>query len=275
MGKPPISEFKIKADMVNEEILSELRRLGISGETRQEVTTFMEYKKPINDTPTHKVVMVDSEYAVLAKSEVYRDIFGQINIIWSYYWAGINDEGTYFIRPLANIKHEFATRIDKIIAWANRVDEGFTKRLQGDVLIKFVKKNRHEKDAAIEAIDLSQTQQQFRHQKTNPFFFRPQPENLVTRLRTISRTPDNLNIEVEGKIFRRVALNSVQLGNHKLFYEGLVYQANDGYFAIDAEYLVLKHHEHQIVEQKIPEGHYAILAPQQGRVFENVRQAYD
>lgn len=246
----PYSEFNLRAGMKDNELWKELSRIGISGETSQEVQLFKEpelYHLKYENIPLHNVIMDNARYAIIGKSYVYEDYFGGLNETWKYFLAGINDEHKYFIRPIEGFE---ATRhpvtIQDVVDWVNRVDEGFIKRIQGDILIKY------DKDDKV-------------------------------------RLPDNGDIEryqhithhavYKNKVYQLVREQPIELGNHKLFCDGHVYIGrNSPEILIDAESIMIKHSEHQFVNETIPLGQCAILAPQRGRTFDlsnYLRRAFD
>jgi hypothetical protein len=60
----------------------------------------------------------------------------------------------------------------------------------------------------------------------------------------------------------------LSLGNHRLSSDGFRCVTNMGiatYAFVSGTELVLQHSQHGIAVEKIPKGHFAILAPQKGR----------
>lgn len=282
---PPKSEFSLKEGMSDDVLWAELDRVGISGETRQEVIFFKKpesFHQQIDDIPLHNVLMSNREYAVLRKSYVYVDIFGSVNESWTYYWSGINDEGKYFIRPIKEFPWTEKPKLEEIADWVDRKDDGFERRVQGDVLIKFI----HKSDFEEFEVDKPQRQR--------GFFTSPQSQRELLRQGLFSsfvgtprpsttNTSINLMAKLKGSEIRfdRISDSPLKLGNHKLFVDGRVYASKQvPYVCVDADSLILQHQEHKTVEEKIPKEFVAILAAQRGRDFElgnlnYLRSSYD
>jgi len=284
---PPKTEFSLKEGMSDDILWAELDRVGISGETRQEVVFFKEpqkYHQNVDNIPLHNVLMSNSHYAVLRKSYVYVDIFGSVHESWTYYWSGINDEGKYFIRPIKEFPWTEKPKLEEIADWVDRRDDGFEKRAQGDVLIKFVHKSEFEE------FDVESPRRQrglfSSNPQSNQELFR---QSLFAGLLTTSTRPssrsNSINLMGRGKNkqikFDRITDSPLKLGNHKLFVDGKVYASTQVPFVcVDSDSLILQHYEHKTVEEKIPKDFVAILAAQRGRDFElgnlnYLRASYD
>jgi hypothetical protein len=241
--------FSLEVGMNDERIWEELYKIGISGETTEEVKVFKEpylYHKTDQNIPLHNVIMSNKKYAIIGKSYIYEDQFRGMHKEWTYYLCGINDEHKYFIRPIAGFesKYNHAT-IQEVVDWVNREDEFFIKRVQGDILIKY--------------IDM---------------------ENIVgNREHVNSMFIEDLIGDDKRYFFMQVNSNPINLGNHKLFCDGTVYTCRELPFLIlRGESFMLKHREHSFVNEEISKGKMVVLAPQRGRTFDlsqYLRRAFD
>jgi hypothetical protein len=242
-------KFGLQTGMNDKQLWSELHKVGISGETTEEVQVFKEpylYHQNVENIPLHNVIMSNEKYAIIGKSYVYEDQFRGMHEEWTYYLCGINDEHKYFIRPITGFesKYNHAT-IQEVVDWCNREDEGFLKRVQGDVLIKYIS------------------------------------------MKSIQGNKDHLgsmylkNVIDDGKtyFFMQVNSNPINLGNHKLFCDGSVYTCSElPILILRGESFMLKHREHEFVNEEIPQDKLAVLAPQRGRTFDlsqYLRRAFD
>lgn len=242
--------FNLREGMKDKELWNELHKVGISGETTQEVQVFKEpelYHLKYENIPLHNVVMDNSRYAIIGKSYVYEDYFGGLNETWKYYLAGINDEHKYFIRPIDGFHTDnHPVQIQDVVDWVNRVDEGFVKRIQGDILVKYVDEDK---------IILPKDDDLARYQHITHF------------------------ARYKKNTYQYVREQPIELGNHKLFFDGQVYIGRDtSEIIIKAESVMIKHREHQFVNETIPVGQCAVLAPQRGRTFDlsnYLRRAFD
>ena len=154
-------KFNLRKGMKPDAILNELNG-HVSGETRELYQAFRDPAKrhaiQLGD-PLHKVIgtgmangqkyaiiekiythsEMDSRYETGSDGKTYES--GKIKIIKtdrSYFLAGINDEGMYFVHPMDKdgIKIYWQTgKMQDVLHRINRTSEGFT-RIQGDVLVK-------------------------------------------------------------------------------------------------------------------------------------------
>src|SRR5690348_11754903 len=98
--------FNLKKGLKNEEIYAELKRIGVSGETKQEVQLFLkpgENHVDKKNSPLHSIILSNENYAVIRKTTNSIDQFGSYNQTHEYFLTGINDEKQYFVRPIANL----------------------------------------------------------------------------------------------------------------------------------------------------------------------------
>lgn len=56
---------------------------------------------------------------------------------YASYVLGINDEGQYFAHEIEDVPRS-VKNMSQLLNWMNRVDEGYTHRVQGDILLQFV-----------------------------------------------------------------------------------------------------------------------------------------
>lgn len=251
-GQPIPSKqgFNLQKDMTDETLWKELNRIGISGETTQEIVEFRKpklYHKQYEGIPLHNGIMSNEKYAIIGKSYVFDDIFRGLNESWEYYLAGLNDEGKYFIRPIKGFNTtKRPVTIQDVVDWINRKDEGFEKRIQGDVLIKY--------------LDLKP----LKVGERNTF----DTDNLIPH-----------RAQYYEHHYQLTTTQPVNLGNHKLFCDGEIYIGmTDSEILLKAESFMLKHSEHKFVNEQIPKNQIAILAPQRGRNFDlsnYLRRAFD
>jgi len=219
-------KFNINKEMTDKEIIEELTG-KTSGETKQELEQFF---RPINPEvkfkmPSHNCVMANEEYAVIAKSIHNKTSFGHFNLNYEYWLVGINDEGMYFCHPMTGYNGK--ANFEDILAWTNRVDEGFIKRVQGDVLVQFAT-------------------------------IRPSYSSEDFEIRLPRRT---INIRIYKGSQPQKELN---LNNHKLSTDGWVSSQGD-YTVVGGTQLILQHPQHGMVKEEIPKDHVAILTNQRGR----------
>lgn len=288
-----INNFAIYKGMTEQELWVELDRIGISGETRQEVVLFKEPEPEhmkIEPIPLHNVVLNNDKYAVLAKSFTKIDPFGKVFESWSYFFCGINDEGKYFIRPLKNFpfknyKGNQKPTIEDIADWVNRIDEHFDVRVQGDVLAKFIhikdmKRENDVEDSRISTYDIENI--------LGSQFGRQQPLQPLRQARRTSQRRSLFSsfigndpsqrenvIEIQGIKYSEITDKPLKLGNHKLFTEGSIFASREmPYVCVIGESLILQHYEHAIKELVIPHESLVILAAQRGRDFETKNLNY-
>lgn len=242
-------EFKLKKGMTEQEILGELKG-KVSGETRQEAQLLL---KPqiANAKAYFEVLEANSTYGIIRKYTQTKESTSE------YYLTGINDEGKYFMRQLG--EEAISRPLDQLMDWVNKTDEGFSMRLQGDVLLKFL----------------------HYHNRRHPILPQDSPLSrfraieLLDRL-TEARTRQMLlfqgftystgNWSVLGRMDQRIT--ELALGNHILSSDGYIFYQGGDYIVVDANELTLQHYEHQIKMQPIPREHFAVLTGQRGRTIQ-------
>lgn len=234
-------QFKLETGMKDDQLYKELEG-SVSGESLQEVQQILkpnhDHIKEENPYPLHEVIMSDGEYAIIKKTWARKDIFNQLVITNEYFWSGINDEGKYFIHPLEGfwIQNDHKIKIDDVVSWACRHDEGFCTRIQGDILLQFLSKGDAEQDM----------------------------EGYLNKINigndTGSRTV-YLSLEKDKQQQPR---NQISLGNHKISTDGVICSGLD-YIVLQGKTMMLQHPQHGLIEKDIPKDHIAVIASQRGR----------
>lgn len=239
-------DFQLRKGMKGEELLSVLRG-HTSGESRQELVAFFETSKvEENPLPSHEVFLADETYALILKRHVRKNGWGHL-VVWNeYFLSGVNDEGRYFVHTTNGAPEP--SSLEDIVAWVNRADMGFSRRVQGDILISYW----HE--ANIRASGSERT-------ITVPI---SHTGNSAVRSQDV---PMKEGITWNG--LGSVERLPLYLGNHKLSSDGKVFlmQGSDTMIVVLGKELILEHPEHGMVREKIPDNHYAVIAGQRGRTF--------
>lgn len=280
-----VEKFGLRGTMTNDEIVAELHG-RVSGETAEEIAPF--FSKPLAglewrdaQQAERLVLEEDGEHALLARfSRTLDPILGKFPVDKVEYWlSGVTDEGTYFLHPITQRPVTrsglVAPTLDAIVAWVNRTDQGFSGRVQGDMLIKF---EAHPVQTF--GGETVRARPRWTPELQNP----PQdPRASSGRVQT-AWTWDSTNWQTRGYTLEgtgsgdRLSLNpadrnlqpskSVRLGNHRLSTDGWCFvDQQSGFVVVDGDDLILQHPEHARVERKIPKGHYAVVAPQRGRAI--------
>lgn len=233
--------FGLKEGMTAAEILAELRG-RVSGETQLEaLSVFTENKDPEYAPPTHEIVLKDdTNHAMLLKREVSRDWFGKLTVTNRYFLTGINDEGMYFVHEI-NLTGPQALRpagrgspekpnLESILAWINRGDQGFSHRIQGDILMQYISTEQIQIDTGYGSAHLMGV------------------------------------LNLSQNLHKNHPPNSIQLGNHRVSTDGTIYAGGfDGILAVVGSKLIIQHPQHALIEKDIPKNHVVILAGQRGR----------
>jgi hypothetical protein len=141
----PAVKFNLTLGMKNEQLWAELRG-RISGETAQQ-TQLIFKKDAVEDIPLPLVEMIKldeiREAAIIRKNDVQKDSLGGLQIIPHYFIVGVNDEGAYYAHEMTEIGWPSlldveSPSLERLLMWMNRADQGFTRRIQGDVLAQIV-----------------------------------------------------------------------------------------------------------------------------------------
>ncbi len=246
--------FGLRKGMRYKEIYKELH-YRVSGETTEEVMEFfrddtdIETKNTMHDmnkifgkdsiihSPL-EVINDNGKFAIILKSTLSTLGSGTKSISRSNerkYISGINDEGEYFIHSLFNY-HGGSGSIDDVLDWINRKDEGFSERLQGDILLKFVPYSDVGND--------------------NKYLIgNPDESHDYVLVHPNHRTEHQSQLTIE-------------LGRHILLIRNIIHQSSVGggrYFVIESDRIEIVHPEHKKTIREIPEGHFAVIANQKGR----------
>ena len=217
-----------------------------------------------------------------------------------YLLAGINDDDKlYFLHPLNRIPLRLIQAaiqegdVQSIVNWANRADEGFNLRIQGDIIAKNLNVKRyttHEEHIAFVSNvitgNVGQTLAAFVNDltfdKAQCYYCQTEggviqvDDAIVTRTDNLDRsgsardnqvdevaTPQNSKKEahfVDLNNIKSNKLNSISIGNrHKLITDGHIERISRNgmrnvFCIVEASRLELEHPEHQRVVQKIGNG---------------------
>jgi hypothetical protein len=165
------------------------------------------------------------------------------------YIAGINDEGRYFVHPIDRIYNASKNVYDfeEMINYLNRTDQGFSKRIQGDLLLQFIPITR-----------------ETRHYTEGDYRMHYESPGRNWNLRYDADV--RIFVSREGVDVRDLP-KSISLGNHTVSTDGLVLPTkNRDYLIVDCgSQVVIQHPQHGIVVENIPKHHYALITGQRGR----------
>jgi hypothetical protein len=255
-------KFNLVKGMTYNEIYNELH-CHVSGETTQELVTFFndETSKSTKKTiekmqeifgdsvsySSHEVIDNDEKYAVILKSTYESTGNTVIRKKAIKYISGINDEELYFVHPIN--QYDGDDDVKQMLNWINRMDEGFTERLQGDILLKFIPYPEEEKIHQLGEL----TATEYNYTKGYSETKTKNKGVLVNKKHRITKPKDKLTIE---------------LGRHILLVRNTAVdvQTNNGtYVVVESDMIQIMHPEHKMTTRTIPEGHYALLANQRGR----------
>ena len=220
-------KFSLRDGMTPEQLLSAVKG-KISGETQQAALSFEESLTKENVSVTVKTDKV-RETAVVRILTSTTDSLSLPTYIEETYLVGINDEGFYYVHELTGIPPNIKT-IEELLSWVNRADQGFAERIQGDILLQFIKKPEIKEDYGRKFLS-------------------------------------NLQIPsgISSDFYKLHEDENVMLGNHKILTDGEVFRNYENFFIIVGETLTLQHPQHGIKTITIPKGTAALLAPQRGR----------
>ena len=246
-------KFNLDVGMSPAEIRNELGG-KISGETRGETALIFrkEDSLKINNEPDLVVEKVDKirEYALMSKQsydqwsegwdeKAKHDILKE-GIRKHSYLVGISDEGMYFAHELDT--REFARggspqemNLEDLVAWVNRADDGFCRRVQGDILIQY-----------------------------------QAPPLVIVEVRQYGMNSADYIIYTAGLGTFNFRMHDrpqrmISLGNHKISSDGVIWQAGHVVIVVGASTLLVQHPEHGEVREQIPKDHIVLLAGQRGR----------
>lgn len=282
-------KFDLKAWMTDLDLLYELADKGIGGDTRHEVVSLLNgIEKLVASKSMYEMEGLGTLFEVIKNGDVQssKDIADEgitkyaivrFNI-WNIhhtgtkidgdkelclcnkatsrlFLAGINDENRYFLRPLDALPDEkLDGSIELIIDWVNRADQGF-RRLQGDLLIKF-----YPYEGNKSKIDGCATSARYR----------------VPSIVDMPNLAKNERGEVwsdSTNLSSRLSPSQFNLGDHlitahggKAFVVPSFASAVPEPVIAEGSSITLEHPEHKTVDEQIPQGHYAVITSQRGRM---------
>lgn len=230
-------------------------------------------KRPNNETveiiSVGAVVPVETEEEVVTKKDVPFERLAKV-----FYLAGINDEGKYFVHRMEGLPIEHIKSMEDVLSWANRSDEGFVKRLQGDILMQvmngFTARLEFTKNGTRRSVMST----------SNPVYYPVGEDEVIDRAQLYIRdlpTPfakstemlyDTRNSGYDTGLFKKI-----NLGNHVVSADGYMAVLKDQYVLVvgnntSASTITIQHPEHGVVVQEVPAGHALILTGQRGRGLE-------
>ena len=229
--------FGIKKDMSNMELYNELHG-RISGETQGQAATTLQ---SIQEGKTDIFIDPTSEYSLVRVTATTQDLMNNPILSYRYFLMGINDEGLYFTHELnANDVWRHKT-FEELLMWVNRADQGFSHRVQGDILVQFVKLTIRKDCSERERIEVRLSNNEIADywEKLDPNKYND-----------------------AGYVGNR-------MGNHKIISNDIYYNSRD-YRLVQGKELILEHPHHGITKMGIPEGFSALLASQRGRAGQNI-----
>lgn len=258
-------QFNLHQGMKAKEIVKELRG-KIAGESRMEtVVLLMSWENnPIFQTDKLElknrveIVSDNGKYALLLEYKLHGG-----NIMSIFWLTGINDEGTYFLRPLEGIPEQTLRDFDKILSWLDKKDMGFT-RIQGDILVGFIAEvndHVHSKCASLPCFP------DYKLSERKSFRLPPNDSHREwTDWYHMHAYAKQTNADRWGNGNR-----GINFGEHRITTDGLILTPNqERLFALEplvivGQQFVMKHPEHGTVTVEIPKDHYAVLVSQRGR----------
>ena len=230
-------KFNIRKDMSNMELYNELHG-RISGETQGQAQVTLQ---SIQNGETDVFINPTNEYSLVRVTATTQDLMNNPVLSYRYFLMGVNDEGLYFTHELnANDVWRCKT-FDELIMWVNRADEGFSHRIQGDILVQFVKPLKRDLDSEHNKFEVI-----LLNGNCVDYWEKMDPERYTQR-------------GYVGNMF----------GNHKIISNNIYFSSRDYRLVQDKE-LILEHPQHGITKMGIPEGFSALLATQRGRSGQSI-----
>ena len=227
-------EFGIKKDMNKEELYNELHG-RISGETQGQAAMVMQ---TIKEGETDIFIDPKNEYSLIRITATTQDMMNCPVNSYRYFLIGVNDEGLYFTHEL-NAEDVWQHKtFEELLAWVNRADEGFSTRIQGDILLQFVK-------LVIKG-----------DRESSEYSSRIEFELRLINGRDIGYRWEKLDPQ-------RYTVENM-MGNHKIISNN-IYMKDREYWLVQDKELILEHPQHGITKIGIPEGFAVLLATQRGR----------
>ena len=246
--------------MKGDDLLNELRG-RTSGESRQELVQFFtKLVDPEVPLPSHEVLLEDGEHALIVKRHIGRDGMNQLAINNAYFLSGVNDEGRYFMHP-ASYLFASNTSLEDVVTWLNKADEGYSERIQGDVLVQYLATA-----PIVRAIEVARSDPNGRYGAPG---INLELRNSRPQLgQQTVQPPSNIRFE------DLVPHTEIRLGNHVLTTTGSAFVDRYGARVLliglkdnksQAFQFMLQHPDHGIKTVEVAEGHAVLLAGQRGR----------
>jgi hypothetical protein len=216
-----------------------------------------------------------------------------------YFLCGINDDDQlYFLHPLYEIPDrliqgaEVNGNIKGVLEWANRVNEGYEGRLQGDIIYQFSKIEEHEhvdpytpnlcfcKGRRYVTVKLNRMPQELiwvglhlDSMETARLGYKGTLPSMFTQYVCLDdSTAKQQEDDKENRLFlsgSSITTKQLSIGNrHQLSTDGIIRRATGlrNTFIVIGQSLELTHPEHKSVVKQIPMGYAAILSIQRGSV---------
>ena len=269
-----VVKFNIREGMTDDELINEIKG-RVSGETSAQMVDFYHTADLVAagfvSLPKFKVELVGESMVMEAKMNQYAVILkniltqenGKPKLEQHYFIIGINDEGQYFIHSLRGFAQEQLTQVrknfDKLMLWVNREDQGFTERLQGDLMVQYVDKTKLWEETSEGLNPLSCNEKPIKLTST---FTIPHIDIPDFGYGTISIGNHTCKLFQDPKKLGKLWKNEKQ-GIGRCWYVEV--DAMNHYIVIDASKVLLEHAEHKPVTVQVPEDKYLIITNQRGR----------
>lgn len=252
--------------MTYDELVAELHN-KVSGETSQELVEFF-HRDNTTQRKSHDIIMDDGEYALILSYQYNEGLVGE-QYTKAYWIAGINDEQRYFVHRLEGIPESKLRHIQDIVSWMNRTDEGFVKRLQGDILIRFIANSQIWIDG--KGRPSGQLTGVMPDGRTVWHGVNPEGWFIYDGSFTTGRIIKREHFHTAGEVHVDGAFSQIKLGNHTVSTNRHIIVLNDEYLVVGGDRrqqgvnLLIQHPEHTFEKLEIPAGHLAVLTGQRGR----------
>ena len=228
--------FNLREGMSAKDLLFEIRG-KIAGENQGQILQFEAQLRETKKSIPTLSIKVDNENqtAIIRVTPTKVDGLGLPEYgVSKNYVMGISDEGKYFAHEIEGVParvHSMGALVD----WMNRVDEGFTQRVQGDMLLQFVPLRQGAPEDEPDEIYLS-------HRPVLSAFAR----------------------EKEAAVF----------GNHRILTPkgtrvGSSFHDGVEYLVLQGQQFIMLHPEHGMKQVRIPFNHAAVVTYQRGRAGQN------
>lgn len=247
-------EFNMKQNMSAKEMLNEIEG-KVSGETIQQMEELKTALGDVENEPKLEIFLDPyREYAMIRLETDIPDCCNFTMKAYRYFLSGITDEGFYFFHELdGGAVRNFKT-MESLVDWINRADEGFCERVQGDILIQYIKPEYEIKGERV-------AKKEFWDYITKT------KEDHYSRSCSLKLDFINDNyIRMRGSDME-VPERTIDIGNHRVVANWAYASWNRGVnnIVVFDDAFKLQHPQHGITSVETPKGHVAILAPQRGR----------